>query len=267
MNHLLRSLAPISKGGWELLEQEAKRQFQVGLAARKLVDFSGPNGWERSAISLGRTRELAAGPAEGVTAVARRVLPLIELRSDFTVSRSELADLDRGAADIDLEGLAAAARRMALAENVAIIHGFTEAGIVGITEASSHPAGGLSEDFGAWPRDVARAVEVLLKCGVGGPYGLALGPEGYTGVIETTEHGGYPLFDHLRHIIGGPIVWAPGVRGAVVLSVRGGDFAFESGQDLSLGYDGHDGQAVRLYFEESMAFRVVNAEAAVALAR
>ena len=85
---------------------------------------------------------------------------------------------------------------------------------------------------------MAKAVELLRRAGIAGPYGLALGPDGYTGVIETTEHGGYPAcFDHLRKILGGPIVWAPGVKGAVVLSLRGGDFLFESGQDLSIGYE------------------------------
>ena len=73
------------------------------------------------------------------------------------------------------------------------------------------------------------------------------------------------MFEHLRHILGGPIVWAPGVRGAVVLSLRGGDFLFESGQDLSVGYDRHDADAVHLYIEESFSFRVATPEAAVAL--
>ena len=73
------------------------------------------------------------------------------------------------------------------------------------------------------------------------------------------------MWEHLRKILGGPIVWAPGVRGAVVLSLRGGDFLFESGQDLSLGYAGHDGQNVRLYLEESFSFRVATPEAAVVL--
>jgi uncharacterized linocin/CFP29 family protein len=61
-------------------------------------------------------------------------------------------------------------------------------------------------------------------------------------------------------------VWAPGVRGAVVVSQRGGDFAFESGQDLSIGYDSHDGDVVRLYLEESFSFHVATPEAAVPLA-
>ena len=60
-------------------------------------------------------------------------------------------------------------------------------------------------------------------------------------------------------------MWAPGVEGAVVLSLRGGDFLFESGQDLSIGYDSHDAEVVELYLEESFSFRVATPEAAVAL--
>ena len=73
------------------------------------------------------------------------------------------------------------------------------------------------------------------------------------------------MFDHLRKILDGPIVRAPGVEGALVLSMRGGDFLFESGQDLSIGYESHDAEAVRLYLEESFSFRVATGEAAVAL--
>jgi len=263
LNHLLRALAPISKAGWEQLDAEAKLQLNVSLAARKLVDFSGPHGWSHSSSNLGRTDRLGDSPADGVTAAARRVLPLVELRSDFSLMREELVDVDRGALDINLDDLARAARRIGLAENRAVFHGFEEGGVTGITQSSSHEPVPLTESFDSYPRDVAKAVELMLRCGVGGPYGLALGPDGYTGVIETTEHGGYPLFDHLRHILGGPIVWAPGVLGAVVLSLRGGDFLFESGQDLSLGYDRHDAERVHLYFEESFSFRVVTPEASV----
>ena len=60
-------------------------------------------------------------------------------------------------------------------------------------------------------------------------------------------------------------MWAPGVEGAVVLSMRGGDFLFESGQDLAVGYEDHDAENVRLYFVESFSFRVATPEAAIAL--
>lgn len=265
MNHLLRSIAPVPESGWELLDEEARERLTVALAARKLVDFSGPLGWDHSATNLGRTGAVSKPPTEGVAALQRRVLPLVELRSEFSVSRGELRDAERGAEDVDLASLDEAARRIARAENIAVFHGFASAGITGITEASTQSPIALGDDFDAYPGHVAKAVELLRVQGVGGPYGLALGPDGYTGVIETTEHGGYLVFDHLGKILGGPIVWAPGVEGAVALSLRGGDFVFESGQDLSIGYDGHDAEIVDLYLEESFSFRVVTPEAAVTL--
>ena len=254
MSHLLREKAPITERGWEELDSEAKERLEPALAARKVVDFGGPHGWDYSAANLGRITSLDA--FEGVGATRRRVLAAVELQVPFTVSRDELDNLERGAFDIDLDALDEAARRIAYAENVAVFHGWAEAGIRGITEACKRPAVGLSEDFNAYSRHPAEAVETLLKDGIGGPYALALGPDQYTGVIQTTEHGGYPLFDHLSKILaGGPIVWAPGVRGAVVVSLRGGDFLFESGQDLSIGYSHHDAQSVYLYLEESFTFR------------
>jgi uncharacterized linocin/CFP29 family protein len=47
--------------------------------------------------------------------------------------------------------------------------------------------------------------------------------------------------------------------------MRGGDFLFDSGEDISIGYDRHDGDAVHLYLEETCIFRAVTPEAAVAL--
>ncbi len=265
MNHLLRSLAPVSDSGWELLDGEAKERLGAALAARKLVDFAGPRGWEHSATNLGRASAVKSPPADGVTALQRRVLALVELRSDFTVSLAELRDHDRGALDVDLEDLDGAAHRIAVAENTAVFHGWPDASIAGIAEASPHDAMPLGDDAETFPRPVAGAVELLLQNGISGPYGLALGRDDYTRVVETAEHGGYPLLDHLGKILEGPIVWAPGVRGAVVLSLRGGDFLYESGQDLSIGYEGHDDEAVRLYLEESFSFLVATPEAAVHL--
>ncbi len=265
-NHLLRGHAPITDAGWTLLDDEARERLRAALAARKLVDFEGPKGWEHSATNLGRTTAVNETPIDGLRAAQRRVLALVEVRAPFNVSRAELADGDRGADDVDLEELDTAAHRIATLENLAVFHGWPAAAIEGIAEVSPHSAIALGDGgFDEYPRHVAKAQQLLLEAGVEGPYGLALGPEQYSGVVETAEHGGYPLLDHLREIVGGPIVWAPGVRGAVLLSLRGGDFLFQSGQDLSIGYDHHDADAVQLYLEESFSFRVATPEAAVAL--
>jgi uncharacterized linocin/CFP29 family protein len=265
MSHLLRELAPITQRGWDLIDEEARERLTPALAARKLVDFSGPHGWEHSATNLGRTRPLLDGPVDGVAASQRRVLAVVELRAPFALARAELRDADRGAEDVDLAALDAAAHRIATAENHAVFHGWEAARIAGIAETSRHDAITLGDDCDRYPRHVATAVEALLAVGIDGPYGLALGPDAYTRVLQTSEHGGYPLLDHLRKIIGGPLVWAPGVQGAVVVSLRGGDFLFEAGEDLSVGYEDHDADEVRLYLEESFTFRVATPEAAVSL--
>ncbi len=264
-NHLLRSHAPISDSSWNLLDDEARERLSRALAARKVVDFVGPHGWAYSATNLGRVTALGPTPGEGVSAVQRRVLPLVELRAEFALMRSELRDEDRGAADADLEPLDVAAHRMAVAENRAVFAGWPEAGISGISDTSPHRGLTLGTDPDGYPRPVASAVEQLLEVGVDGPYALALGSNDYKRVAETAEHGGYPLRDHLRKILGGPIVWTPGLDGGVVVSLRGGDFLFESGQDLSLGYIEHDREAVHLYLEQSFSFRVATPEAAVPL--
>jgi uncharacterized linocin/CFP29 family protein len=264
VSHLLREHAPITEEGWSRLDSEARERVVPALAARKLVDFGGPHGWSHSSTNLGRTDGVSDAP-EGIDAQVRRVLPLVEARAPFAVARSELASADRGAEDIDLDELDAAAVRIATAENAAVFHGWSAAGITGVAEASTHDSIALGEDCERYPRHVAKAVDTLRAAGIDGPYGMALGPEAHTNVLETSQHGGYPLLEHLREILGGPLVWAPGVQGAVVLSVGGGHFLFESGQDLSIGYDGHDAQAVQLYLEESFSFRVATPEAAVAL--
>jgi uncharacterized linocin/CFP29 family protein len=265
MSHLLREFAPITDAAWREIDDEARERLTPALAARKLVDFSGPHGWEHSSTSLGRVSALTETPVDGVAAAQRRVLPVVEVRAPFALSRAELRDADRGAQDVELAALDDAAHRIATAENRAVFHGWPAAGITGIADASPHEPLPLGEDCAVYPRQVAKAVERLLRAGVDGPYGLALGPSAYTRVLETSEHGGYPLLDHLRKIIGGPLVWAPGVDGAVVLSQRGGDFSLEVGEDLSIGYERHDGDIVELYLVESLTFRVLTPEAAVPL--
>ncbi len=62
-----------------------------------------------------------------------------------------------------------------MAENAAIFHGLSEAGMEGIAGASSHdpiPLGG--NGFQDYPAHIAKAIEVILSSGVEGPYGVAL---------------------------------------------------------------------------------------------
>jgi uncharacterized linocin/CFP29 family protein len=264
MNHLLRELAPIAPGAWEMIEEEATRTLKLRLAGRKLVDFSGPLGWAASAVPLGRVERAGAEPAPGVQARVRKVQPFVELRVPFELSREELEAAARGAKDVNLDALRDAATSAALAEDRAIFHGYAAAGIQGLMQAPEGRGLTLSDNYAKYPDVVAAAVDRLRGAGVGGPYAIALGPRCYTG-LTTTTIGGYPVIELVRRLLDGPIVWAPSIDGAAVVSLRGGDFELTVGEDFSIGYLEHSAQSVRLFLQESFTFRALDAGAAVPL--
>ena len=51
-----------------------------------------------------------------------------------------------------------------------------------------------------------------------------------------------------------------------MLTTRGGDFEFDIGQDISIGYSSHSRTIVELYLQETFTFRLLTTEAAVVLA-
>jgi uncharacterized linocin/CFP29 family protein len=267
MDLLKRELAPITSEAWRLIDEEARRVLKLHLAGRKLVDFSGPHGWELGAVNLGRLKHLEAGGASGVAHAIRDVQPLVELRSPLRLSVLELDYAARGADDLDLDSVIATAERVARAEDSAIFHGFEPGGITGMIPASPHPPIEVKAPSD-WPRAVSRAKEALRLSGVNGPYALAAGANAYA---ELTSEGddGYPLRKRLEESIAeGSLVWAPALEeGAVLLSTRGGDYELTVGQDLSVGYAWHERDQVELYITESFTFRVLESKAAALLRR
>lgn len=261
MNLLHRELAPMSGAAWGEIEAEAKRTLKASLAARKLVDFVGPKGTSTSAVGTGRRQPIAAGDERGVEASLHESQPLVEVRVPFELQRAEIDAIDRGAKDADLDPVIAAAQRIARMEDRAVFHGHAAALIKGICECAGEPVS-LSENYEDYPNAVARALSRLRTAGVDGPYAIALGKRCYVGITETTK-GGYPVIEHVKRLLDGPLVWAPAVDGAAVVSMRGDDFELTVGQDLSIGYLDHE--KVRLYFQESFTFRVLTPHAAVAL--
>src|SRR5688572_26218799 len=126
MDDLWRELAPISSEAWRAIDDEARAHLKVTLAARRLVDFTGPLGWSVSAVETGQTRELPKAPLEGVLASQRRVQRLVELRVPFELARRELESLSRGAKDANLDPVRRAARTMGIAEDRIVFHGYPE---------------------------------------------------------------------------------------------------------------------------------------------
>ena len=262
MDLLKRAQAPITPEAWQQIDDEAKRVLKLNLAGRQLVDFDGPHGWQYAAVNTGHLSIQTDGGL-GVPWGVREAVPVIEIRMPFELPIMALDNASRGAV-LDLAAVVSAAEKTAHAEDTAIFNGFKAGGIEGIIPSSPHPAITIPDDYAHYPSVVVDAVETLRRGGVNGPYALALGPACYAGLAQAAEDG-HPIRERVEHFLDGPMVLAPKVDGAVLLSHRGGDYQLSVGQDLSIGYAGRDQKKVYLYLTESFAFRVLERAAAVYL--
>ncbi len=265
MNNLHRELAPVSDAAWKQIEEEVARTFRRNLAGRRSVDVEvAEAGVKCSAIGTGHLKALPA-PHEGVTARQRIVIPLVELRVPFDLTREAIDDVERGAEDSDWQPAKDAAEQLAYAEDRTIFLGYDAAGIEGIREGNSNPVLALPAQATDYPDVIAAALKQLKLVGVDGPYVAVLGAEVYTALQEANDKG-YPVLNHIQRLVGSEnIIWAPAIEGAYVLSTRGGDFELNLGRDLSIGYLSHTETTVKLYLQENLTFRLLTAEAAVAI--
>ena len=216
MSHLLREHSPITEDGWELLDSEARE---------RLAPRSRPASWSflraaRLAVfgdDLGRVKEIGDPPAkESMAPSARsgpgraaRALRGRWLRAPTPIAAPRTPNWRRSSRP-PRDRRRRERRRLPPLK---------AAGITGIVEASPHDPS-VGEDFERYPRHVAKAVDALPEARVDWPYRLALGPDPHTLVLEISQHGGYPLLEHLREIVGGPLFWSPGVKGGSAQHAR-----------------------------------------------
>lgn len=262
---LKRGFAPITKRAWEEIDAQAKSVIERNLCGRKVVDVSGPHGWQHGAVDLGRIH-LADSTAEfGVQWGTRELLPLIEVRVPFTLNRIELDNISRGCKDPDLGPVQHAAEQIARFEDTAVFTGFEPGRIEGVAKAVTQKAVTLPKNPAAYPDAVSAGLKMISMIGVGGPYSLVLGPDEYFGLVACND--GFPPRRVIEEMTGGEVVMCPALTGGFLLSVRGGDFELTVGQDLAIGYQHHDSKQVELFLTESFTFRTLEPAAAVQLTR
>ncbi len=263
MNNLYRELAPVTALAWEQIEEEATRTFKRNVAGRRVVDVTGPDGPVAAAVGTGHLLGIDA-PGEGIEANLRESRPMVRLRVPFTLDRSAIDSVERGAQDADWDPVKVAAKQLAYAEDRAIFEGYPAASIEGIRAGASNTPIALPEDTRDVPDVIAKALEELRLAGVDGPYSVLLSADVYTAVSETTDQG-FPVREHLNRQVDGDIVWAPAIDGAFVLTTRGGDYELRLGTDVEIGYLSHDARTVQLYLQETFTFLAYTAEASVPL--
>ncbi|HKL67606.1 MAG TPA: family 1 encapsulin nanocompartment shell protein [Bacteroidales bacterium] len=258
MNILKKTLAPITDEAWGEIQEQAQEIFDIYLTGRKFVDIDGPHGLEMGAVSTGRLIMPDNQSKEGINYGTREVVPLIEIRKPFKVNLMELDNINRGAKDADLEDLENAAREIALFEEKLIYKGFSNH-IKGLEASAEGKAVELDDEPDKMLRTLGDQVNEMQKMGVGGPYSLIVNNRKWKAISTLSK--GYPLMKQIKQIIDGQIIVNFSADNSMLVTEREGDYELTIGQDMSIGFDYHDAKEAKLYFTESLAFRVLSPEA------
>lgn len=261
---LKREFAPVSDETWQEIDELAAETVKRNISARKVVDFSGPHGWELGAVNEGRLDVSNADTTEGIGWGKRKVLPMIEIRSQFSLSQWEVDNIARGSKDVEMDELEEVVAKSARFEEALVYKGFEDGDMKGLIDSSDQESVDLPKDPEEYPAAVAKAVEQMDRSGVEGPYTLVLGPSQYYALLQSSERG-YPKNRVIKDIIEGEILKSPVLNGAVLASTRGGDFELTIGKDFSIGYANHTQEKVVFFITESLAFRVIEPKAIVEL--
>ncbi len=266
---LARNNAPFDQSVWAMIEDEIKRVATGCLSARQLLGITGPLGTDAAAINNGRTG--ASGAAHGVRWRCRTSQPLVEIEVDFQIAREEIEAAVRGAGDPDWEPVEQATYACNAFEEGLIYNGLNDDdGSVlcpGIQPSSEHAAIKAANDPESLLGAVAEAKVQLKRAGMAGPRALVFGAKAQGCLAGVHAPSGRPMGDVIADVLGGEIRWSPAVDSALVIAVgeQGEHFEPIIGNDLVVGYRGHDEQNVTLFLSESLTFLCHEPRAAVAI--
>jgi uncharacterized linocin/CFP29 family protein len=254
---LRRDRAPLSDRTWKAIDAAVVGAARQELAARRIADFEGPNGWEHVAEPLGTT-----SPREDARSGAARAVPdvilLTEIRADFDMPWTTIDAFERGARVLETDAAEQAARDVALAEDDLAFHGGTgSTGFLTRSEGARVDLGDWS-DAGQVAGDLVSAVAKLDERGVQGPYAAVLDPSRFYAYLRAAAERRLSTdADRLDGLFQG-IYRSAVVKGGGVFSLRGGDFLLTVGGDLSVGYCWHDKTAVHLFCVETVGAHVIS---------
>ncbi len=259
MNILKKALAPLTDKAWDEITGQAERITKEYLTGRKIADIDGPNGLAYGAISTGRLTIPSNQSKTGINYGIREVIPLLEVRKPFTLDLWEMDNASRNAEDIDLDNLEDAAKDVAAFEDRVFYYGFKAINAPGLINSMEGKIESIDLNAEKFVGTIAGQVVKLRRRAVEGPYTLLLPADVWSKLAS--QSGTYPVMKQLKDIIGGEVTIHHENKDIFLLSKRGGDFELSIGQDISIGYDGHDSDKVKLYFTESFMFRTIGPEA------
>ena len=263
MDILKRSLAPILPEAWNEIDEQAKIVLKGVLAGRKVVDVTGPLGWNCDAVSEGTLSLVEESPVEDVSYGIRESLPLVEIRVPFTMSMWDLDDISRNSKTVDFTPLIEAARKAALFEDTAIFQGLEEAGILGLELEADNEAVELKLEDESILTAIVEGMKTLGSRSMSGPYVLVCSLPLWTKIKTSSK--GYPLQKRIKDAIGDDcrIALSPQYETSMLVSVKEGHSELIIGQDFSIGYQSHTNTDVSFFITETFTFRVIAPESIV----
>jgi uncharacterized linocin/CFP29 family protein len=264
MDILKRELAPVAQEAWQEIDRQATLVLQAYLSVRKFVDVIGPNGWDYAAAPLGRLDVPKNQKPGEVQFGIHAVQPLVEARAPFNLDVWELDNIIRGAKDIELKSLEEATKKIAIFEENAIFNSFKPGNIVGLSEACGHKTLGFARNPTSFLDALSQAVGQLIASSIGGPYALVVNPKTWQLIASYAE--GFPLQQHVKELLEGPVIYSLAAKDAYLVSMRGGDLELTIGQDFAVGYQSHTNTEVTLFITESFTFRALEPAAFIHLA-
>lgn len=256
MDILKKDLAPLSEDAWEEIEERAADVIKTHLSTRKVFKVDGPKGLDYTVIPEGRLDIINSTENNDVKSGLYKVKPLVEARISFALDRWEMDNIARGAADIDLENLEEAAKKIALYEENAIYKGFADGQIQGLDNVVENEVIPFGDDASSIMKGIAQGILVLNEAYVEQPMTLVVGDEGWKKI--NMDVCGEPLMSRIKKITGGDVVYSPVVDGAYLVPYDHDDLELTIGQDFAIGYEHHDSKIIQLFITESFTFRVLD---------
>ncbi|MDY6915983.1 MAG: family 1 encapsulin nanocompartment shell protein [Candidatus Cloacimonadota bacterium] len=258
MNFLKKELAPLTQTAWEKIEEQARITLKNNLTARKFITIAGQQGWDFPGISTGRIKNIKN--RKNMSHGVREFRPVIEVRTEFELDIWEMDNADRGAADIELGPLEAAAEEAAKFEDDVIYNGFKQANIEGLIAGAEES---VTLDPKNWGKTVSEAVLKMKNSSIKPPYALVLGDDMWKELISEVK--GYPVKRHIENLIDGPIISTPAIKDGLLVQLNSEDIILTPGQDFSLGYQSHTEKKVKLFLTETFTFSIYEPKAVLHL--
>jgi len=257
-NYLGREDAPIGPDTWRVLDSTMAEAAKSVLAGRRLLYIEGPYGLGLKAVPMQDSQEKGG-------LISSNFVPINLIHKTFTLSKRDLAAVERDGLFLNTAAVAAAAIDAAGMEDFLIFNGAP--GVQGLLNAKGSSSYKLNvwDAVGKAAEDIIGAVTMLDKAGFHGPYSLALAPGLYNQLFRRYPQGGTEL-EHIQTIVTDGVFKAPVLESGGVLLASGKQFAsIVLGQDMTIGFIGPVGENLEFSISESLALLIREPKAIVAL--